>query len=539
MAFTGVLGSKDASLGHFNLARLDSGPDFDPHVNHTLFLSQLAVCNLHNPSGANTLALTQVATRSMTFDRAISQTLVLTDHGQKVLDNDASSTLSLSQTAVSKNVKNVNVAQTLTITQSATRSLTYNRLSTQGLPMLQSAVRSMYYARLVTQTVTLSQSDTGAASKLAHNTLTLSQNATYVYSHGARNFIELTQLGSRSMTYIKSLHDFFGVFQRLSVNGLYNKAVTQTLSVSQLAVATNTKSVKHTLNITDSAVGITVHATSNALALSQSVILSKTSNIATNSTLTLLQTAPIQKSKAVTAAHAFGMNQFAKGTKVLHVVASNTLTLTQALVQRYFDKNVSQTLTLSQTATAHKHANVSVNSMLSLSQSVTVSKTIVRHLTDTLVFKNSFQKYIGVVNQPYVSVPVAQAVLIKKKCIVTLEALGQSIVLPCPQFGDGEAGTGRLNIKRSMDGTRRVYRRDSPTSKLKYDFIMDRKKAIELRNFVMNNNSTLLRMVNHKGEIWYVLLTNSPFTFTEQAFWDSSWGNKSAITLELEGTRVN
>lgn len=349
----------------------------------------------------------------------------------------------------------------------------------------------------------------------------------------------MTQLVAVSVTYIQSLHDFLGVFHRVATIGTYTKTPSSFLALTQVASGQVTKSVLQHLSLTHQADGQLVTPAFDTVFLSQLANVSKTSNVEGDNLLILNQDVEVERSIAVAASNALGMSQFARGTKRLTVSASNSLILTQALVQRYFDESVPQTLTLSDSATVQKIAKDSASQVLTLTQSVVLSKTLVRNVTDTLVFQHSFLKYTGLASQPYVSVPEAQGILVKKHCVLILEAPTLTIVLPCPQFNDSEGGNGKLTVKRAMDGTRRIYRRDSPTSKLKYDFVMDRKKAIELRSFVLTQNSTPLKLTNHKGELWMVLLTNSPFTFTEVAFWDSSWGNKSTVTLELEGTRLN
>lgn len=532
-------GTGFAALGSYDEFRITNGTARYSGYKVTIDPRKLARKGSGTVSASDSLVLTQTATRNITSNQSVNHTLTFSQQGARTAFGTASSTLSLTDSATVQKVRYVIASSALALTQTLDRSMTYSRVATQGMILTHAATRTMSYFRTVVTPITFNQSDIGIASKLASNTLALTQSATFVYSHGAHHILELTQVGDRNMTYVRSLHDFLGIFQVLGLNGTYNKAASNTLALTQLAKATNTKSVRQTLPLTDLAIATVAKSSFNSLVLSDAASVAKTSNVVGTDALILNDVIIIQKSTAVQTFHALGMNQFAKGTKVLNATASNTLALTQALVQEYFNESVSQTLALTQMATCQKITNPSVTQTLVLTQAVVLSKTIVRSLTDTLVFKTAFQKYIGVADQPYVSVPVLQGVVIKKKCILTLEAPDQSIVLPCPQFNDGEAATGKLNIKRAMDGTRRVYRRDSPTSKLKYDFVMDRKKAIELRNFVLNNNSNLLRMVNHKGEIWYVLLTNSPFTFTEQAFWDSSWGNKSTVTLELEGTRVN
>ena len=139
---------------------------------------------------------------------------------------------------------------------------------------------------------------------------------------------------------------------------------------------------------------------------------------------------------------------------------------------------------------------------------VTVSQTAKRGITDVLTFNDDSERYTGLKNFPLASIPTVQVVKVQN--LVILKSADRVITLPAPEFGDTEAGTGRLNIKRSMDGGRVVYVRDNVVQKLNYQFIFDRRKAIELREFILNCNTKPLTMINWKGEIWAVQMTNSP-----------------------------
>lgn len=533
---------RDVSASNTLSLSQDIDVEYRPNtfVTSTLTLSQLAEAVVYRAGiASNTLNLSQAASATQQLNRSASNTLTLTDQALRVIPVEASDVLDLDHEAIGLKRRAVFGTNALTLVQVLARELTLNRSMNQPVVLVQSATKQMSFFREVTNTLTLSQTATCTVSKLATNELTLSHTADFLYLKGARNAIELTQSVAREVTYNKHLFSNLIPFQVLSRVMTYRRSVENELELAQEATCQVVKAVSNTLNLTQEATAYVARPAFDTLILLDLASENHTSNVLAEDQLFIGQSVEVQKSKAVQAQSILGFNQFARGTKVLNASASNVLTLTQALVGDYVDESAENVLVLSQSATGTRLINVSASNTLGLQQALALSKTIVRSVSNELVFLQSFEKRTGIVGFPVVTIPSAQATVTKKKCVMILEYAGQSITLPCPEFNDSEGSVIRLNVKRSMNGTRRVYKRDNPTSTLSYDLVMDRLKAIELRAFILANNSNPLRLTNFKGELWLVLLTNSPFSFSEDAYRDSTYGNRSSISLQFEGVRLN
>lgn len=534
------------------------GQVFDPTASNTLSLTHDAVSDLiGNTEVSHTLTLTQSATytRSLAvsasnflmlaqspleteeLNRSVSQTLTFTQLALKVLDEDVDHTLVLTQLCEVIKVKRQSVSQTLTLSHTLAVERTYNRTVSQGLALTHSATKTLHKLVSASNTLVFTQSAVVVASKLASNTLVLTQDATYVLGKVVRHELEITQVVSENHTVSKRMFDVLPIFQTLSRVGTFNKALSSTLTFTQLAEAQVVRAAAHTLVLSQEATADKVKPGFSTLVMTDEATVNWSLRKPFTSTLFLTQEVGLLVSKAVGGTNVLAMEHRAVGTRVITREVTQTLTLTQEMYRERFDESVSQTLVLSQTVAAPKLAPRSVSHGLTLTHAVSVALTLNRAVSHSLVFQNSFSRVIALPGQPVVTVPEVQVV--KVRSLVILESGSGVIVLPAPEFNDKEGGNGRINIKRAMDGTRRVYKREQPSSRLMYDFIMDRKKAIELRQFILNYNSSVIRMTNWKGEIWYVVLTNNPFQLTEDAYWQSSWGNKCSITLEFQGVKVN
>jgi hypothetical protein len=137
----------------------------------------------------------------------------------------------------------------------------------------------------------------------------------------------------------------------------------------------------------------------------------------------------------------------------------------------------------------------------------------------------------------YYNTPI-QFALKPKKCLVILSVPGRSIVLPCPLFGDSEANTGSMTIKRSITGQTWTYVKRSRTNTLNYTFNLWSEKWYELRDFILNYNDQMIRMHNWKGETWLTYLTNNPIESTADER-QAPRGEKYTVRLQFEGVKIN
>lgn len=508
---------------------------------NTLTLSQTAVCNLSvERSITSTLVLTQTAMCNVYRDIAVSQSLTFAQEAHVVVDQLVDSVLTLTHDVDVVKSRHETVPQSLTLTQSLSKELLINRTVNQGMLFVHAATRNIYKVVSASNTLALTQTATNTLTKLASNTLVLTQDATYVLGKHIHQSFEITQIASCVVYYSRAVFSNFIPFQVLARNTTIRRTLESTLTLTQSAIGHLVKSGHNTLVFTQSATGVAAKPASSTLVFTQTLTFTRAFGKVVNSPLALVQTVGVQVSKAVLAYNVVSFTQSALGKRVYVRSATNALVLSQEVVRDRTLENVPQTLALAHSVMGRHIANRALASTLSLTHAVSVSKTFNREVVDTLVFQSSHEKFTGISSHPTIDVPNIQVVKIDPKCLVILQNGTLSIVLPCPEFGDSEGGMGSVNIKRSMAGGRRVYMKDTPTSKLNYQFVLDRKKAIELRNFILNSNTSFIRMQNWKGELWAVQMTNSPFTFGEDAAWlDSMGGNRSSITLEFEGVRLN
>jgi len=114
------------------------------------------------------------------------------------------------------------------------------------------------------------------------------------------------------------------------------------------------------------------------------------------------------------------------------------------------------------------------------------------------------------------------------------ELIQLTTVLPNPVFGDGENIASEMTLRRSMSGLAYTTIKTNDRHKLTYDFILTRKKALELQIFVKTYYDQNIRLTNHKDEVWLVKLLTDPFQFEINKRFE-----RNSISLEFEGERLN
>lgn len=527
-----AVGSSTLSLtSSANLAQLGE-------AENTLVLTQSATLIVyHDREVSSTLVLTQRANFSYPF--AADNTLVMTSEAARVHDESAESTLTLAHDVDVSRYFSVASDMTADLSHTVEVSATFDRTVNQGMALVQSATRHMYWLREISHTLTLVGTAAGVSSKLASSTLVLSQTAVGLIGKKAKNTLVLTQLATRTITRNKSAQNVLGLGQSRSLSKTVRRDLTSTLVLTQTVVGFAVKPASSTLVLTQDAVGEASKNLTDLLEIFDEATFTRDIGAPVDQVLNIDHDIVKILVKNVSVTSPWSMNQFVRATKSMPAVASNTLVLSQDLVRDRTIAPVNHTLTLVQTVDKSKLATLSASNALVLTQTVTLAKTTVRLVINNLVFLSSHRRQIGIGGDGDGGTDVdnVDGNIIKR--LVILKTADSIITLPTPEFNDLEGGKATINIKRSMAGGRRVYKKNAPARRLSYNFIMDRKKAIELRQFILNNNSKVLDMENWKGEKWKVVLTNNPFQFTEEALWQSDWGNKSSVTLEFEGGKIN
>jgi hypothetical protein len=115
-------------------------------------------------------------------------------------------------------------------------------------------------------------------------------------------------------------------------------------------------------------------------------------------------------------------------------------------------------------------------------------------------------------------------------------AITQAIALPNPQFGDKEAREQLVTPKRTMNGTLYTYVRSTNNKTLDFNFILSRKIAEDLKNFLINyHQKEMLMNAEWRNENWRVRLINNPVEFLIQQY-DEICLAEVDVNLKFEGT---
>lgn len=109
---------------------------------------------------------------------------------------------------------------------------------------------------------------------------------------------------------------------------------------------------------------------------------------------------------------------------------------------------------------------------------------------------------------------------------------------PNPELNDTKAARNEVAMRRAMDGTRYTYVKSSDRFRFSFTFRLARMKALELRAFIISYSGSLIRLTDHKDEVWDVYLMNNPFEFNGAGRAEPVPGHEEyTITLDLEGTK--
>jgi hypothetical protein len=233
------------------------------------------------------------------------------------------------------------------------------------------------------------------------------------------------------------------------------------------------------------------------------------------------------------ASDSFVLTQDAIQERTRNPSVIESLTLTQSAV---CFRAVSNTITFSQTLTGPRAFPKTVSQTLSLSHVVGRNIIVGRSLEDTLTYNPPNYYETPITGFQYIRSTV-EVRTVSRRCLVIFSVPGQAIVMPCPEFGDTESITGTIDVKRTMSGGTRVYKKQSQLNKLKYTFSLWTNKYLEFRQYFINHSAKIMTMSNWKGELWYGYITNNPIEFDVESRYQPK-GEKYSLTLEFEGVKT-
>ena len=108
-----------------------------------------------------------------------------------------------------------------------------------------------------------------------------------------------------------------------------------------------------------------------------------------------------------------------------------------------------------------------------------------------------------------------------------------TMVLPSPRFDDSVESESRVDVIRSMVGDTYTHVKSNDRYTLRWEFLLSRMKALELREFVRVYRTAEWLIKDHKNEEWLGSLVNSPFASKGEGR-AGGWPGDEAVTVSLQ-----
>jgi hypothetical protein len=511
-------------------------------VTSTLTLTQF-IATLHE-SVTSPLSFNQTISYHQTFAKSVTSTLTFSQSIVNVKSFTVNNTLSLSQTIVQAKTKPREIDESLAFSQTIVGNRIGARLIVSGLSFAHTRNYNAVFNRSLSDSLTLSQTIHADKCTTASNTLSLTQTITYTKGKLVKHSLEWQQSFVYPTSFVRPINTILGVSQQIAKTGQFNKTVSQSLSLSQTIVQARVKGVSQTLSFSQSIVAYAARNVKNTLTFGQSIAVQMVYNRTTEQVLGLEESILLNRSLSKEIHHGFGMNSFVGKYRVNTRSLTDNLTLSQQVRFNVYNKTVSQTLSLSD-AVSHTHVvPLSVVSSLQFNETVGLNRVITESVTSTLAFLPARQVYIGMGDVDYYNVDNLQYSLVpaylvgkKNRPMCILQVRNGAITLPAPEFGDTENYGGVFTIRRSMNNIPYTHVRTLSLRKLHLPFVLAKRKAWELREFLIQHNPEVMTLTTWKGDKWFVNLTTNPLELRVSGRYDLE-DEKVSVELEFEGLKV-
>lgn len=391
--------------------------------------------------------------------------------------------------------------------------------------------------------------------------------------------LNLSQTVTYTLRRLRPISDL-QITQNVSVSKTRNISVSSTLNLTQQARRIHEITISQDLASLQSAIG------QSSKNIPQTIELEEQLNLSLSAKRVLIQTLPLRQRLRISRKLPRSLIsllipiQHVKLVRAYNKTIAQTIPLSHELVRsryiiavsqdigithdldkiRVIAKNISQLLLPNQAISRNIIKNEDVTQIITFSQNRLIQfyddSITVLNLQYTITNPNAFVNArireqlpndpTGLVFELYkTGIVLGQAYLVPRMPHLTssnnyviLYTDTEAITLPAPLFGDSEAETGTLTLRKAMDGTVYTYVKSKNTRKLKYDFELERQKSLQLKQFINLTNSKVLTLSNWKGEIWKVKYLSNPFVFTKTKRWAPT-GEAVSISLEFEGMRIN
>lgn len=400
----------------------------------------------------------------------------------------------------------------------------------------------------VSSTLVLTQSVTRVYELSADNTLTITDEAIpRTFDLPADNTLVLDQdVEFGYFKYRRSFADLF-VTHTVAREVIYERTVTQTLTLTQDLKKVYTFSVSSTLTPTQTMVGVNSKYINQTLALTQTVTVQKTIGRSITQTIPLNHTPKLNKTLQLSTVTSLLLAQAPTRTKARAEAITHTLTPTNEVVRLKIFAAASNLASLSHSVTFQRVLSRAVSNTLIPTQLMARNVTYGRSLTSTLNFYQFRTKKIRIGDLTEVTVPNVLSSNVRGyqgNCgemnfkTIILQAGGYNVVLPRPELGDREAITSAFTLSRSMTGVKRTTVKRSDTQVLNWTFDVRYDKFLELEQFFFVMNTKAFIIDDHKGRLWVGKLLSNPITFSD-ALEPTRCQSKVTFALDFEALRLH
>lgn len=491
-----------------------------------------------------TITFTQDISFTRAFNRTVTSTLSLSGTIHVIVPETVTSTITFSQTIDETKTKPREVDQTLSLAQDIVSSHIAAELIVSGLEFTHTRDYDAVFNRSISESLAFNQTIAADHCTTASNTLVLTQTISYEKWKHIGHTLEWQQSLVNNTNFVRPINTILGVSQQVVENGKFNKTIGQNLALSQTIVQARVKGVSQTLSLSQSIVAYAARHVANSLSFSQTIGVQMLYDKTVQQTLNLESDILLNRATSHEIHHGIGFNSIIGKQKVMFESLTDNYVPTAQVRFNVYSRTVNQTLSLGQTVAYTPVYPRAVSNSLQFNQTIGLSRTIVESVTSTLAFLPARQVYVGMGGVEYYSVDNLQYSLVpaylvgkKNRPMCVLQTNNAAITLPAPEFGDQENYDGVFTIRRSMNNIPYTHVRTLSLRQLKLPFVLAKRKAWELREFLLANNTELMTLTTWKGDKWFVNLTTNPLELRVSGRYANE-DEKVSVELEFEGLKV-
>ena len=205
-------------------------------------------------------------------------------------------------------------------------------------------------------------------------------------------------------------------------------------------------------------------------------------------------------------------------------------------VTRVFTESIQDNIHATPTLTRHSIVNKRIYAEIDVTSAIQRGVLFTVNIADTMIIpENTYLLSTGF--GPPILLPVGTGTLVSQ--YVTISGASGIIILPAALLGDKANNVASITVQRSMNAKYITLVKSSIRQKLAMSFRLSLQKGLELRNFIIENISNPLTLVNWNGDSWYGYLMDNPFEQTFAGRSAPTEGEFTNVTLNFEGVKIS